>query len=215
MHSFSVTKDIKPSEHNAAFGHLNAGAQAYFAEELNLLELGRVFGGINKQYLGLSRFSLNPAVALKRMGCQNVDELLAAARYDCGFLGPGSSRYCIVPLGLVVNEGVRGLQKYRDAYKKFTKDETLPDCLHLLPDYQRFDEDVLRLSTHVVSRDGEGDLPLQYQVSRFEQLFAGSGYTREMLAAGDTYMELRPVGLNLTNGDTLLAYAYMDVSSVD
>jgi hypothetical protein len=195
----------------ASFGRLNPDICAYIAEEPDLLQLGRVFGGINKQYLALSHLSLNPAVALKRMGCLNVDELRAASQYDCGFLGPGSGRNCLVPLGVVVNQGIPGLRKYDEAFKDGGRDGTLPHVLHLLPDGSRFDDRLL------IGPDLEGDgcRPMQYSIDRFEQLYVGSGYTREMLATGKGRMELHPAALSLSNGDTLLAYAYKDMSLLE
>jgi hypothetical protein len=210
MQTFSIVRAPEPSANTAAFGRLNADICGFIAEEPDLLQLGRILGGINKQYLALSHFSLNPAVALKRMGCLNVDELRAAAQYDCGFLGPGSSRSCLVPLGIVVNEGIPGLRKYDEAFKDGARDGIYPEHLHLLPDSKRFDDRLL------IGPDLEGDgcRPVHYSVDRFEQLYVGAGYTREMLANGDGRMQLHPVGLSLSNGDTLLAYAYKDLDLV-
>jgi hypothetical protein len=42
---------------------------------------------------------------------------------------------------------------------------------------------------------------------------SGLGYTHEMLAADHRDMALRPVRLNLSNEDILLAYAYRDLSA--
>jgi hypothetical protein len=216
MQTFSIVKAPTPSAttavlaNKAMFGRLNPDICGYIAEEPDLIPLGRTLGGVNKQYLALSHFSLNPAVALKRMGCLNVDELRTASQYECGFLGPGASRNCLVPLGVVVNQGIPGLRKYDEAFKDGGRDGTYPHVLHLLPDARRFDDRLL------IGPDLEGDgcMPVQYSVNRFEQLYAGSGYTREMLATGDGRMELYPVGLNLSNGDMLLAYAYKDLASV-
>lgn len=210
MKTFSIVKAPKPLANKASFGRLNPDVCAYIAEEPDLLQLGRVLGGISKQYLALSHLSLNPAVALKRMGCLNVDELRAASQYDCGFLGPGAVRNCLVPLGVLVNEGLHGLRKYEGAFKDGGRDCAFPHLLHLLPDAIRFD------SRLMIGPDLEDDgcRPLQYSVNRFEQLYVGSGYTREMLAAGDGNMELYPAGLKLSNGDTLLAYAYKNLSSL-
>lgn len=207
MHTFSVLKDQNPSLKTVSYGLLNPKVQAYIAEEPDLLELGKTFGGINKQYLALSHLSLNPAVALKRMGCLNVDELRAATSYDCGFLGQGSSRNCLVPLGIVVNQGIPGLRKYDEAFKDGGRDGTLPHLLHLLPDGDRFDDRLL-LGPDL---EGDGCRNMRYDVNRFEQLYVGSGYTREMLVADGIRMELYPVGLRLCNGDTLLAYAYREL----
>lgn len=209
MHTFSIQTNPNPSASIAAFGRLNPAICAYIADEPDLRLLGRILGGVNKQYLALSHLSLNPAVALKRMGCLNVDALCAASEYDCGFLGPGSRRYCLVPLGIVVNQGISGLRKYDGAFEGGGRDGTRPELLHLLPDAVRFDDRLLPGP----DADGEGGAPEQYPVNRFEQLFAGSGHTRDMLAAGAASMELRPVGLELCNGDTLLAYAYRDMAT--
>jgi hypothetical protein len=80
-----------------------------------------------------------------------------------------------------------------------------------LPDGSRFDDRLL------IGPDLEGDgcRPMQYSIDRFEQLYVGSGYTREMLATGKGRMELHPAALSLSNGDTLLAYAYKDMSLLE
>lgn len=203
MHTFKVLKALnKDAAATQGFNVLNKDLTNYIPGELDLVELGSCFGGVNKQYIALHHLSLHPAVGLKRMGCENVDELLQASRYACGFLGNGETpHYALVPLGIVVNKGVPGLKKYGEAVDKFAKNGVCADSLHLLPDGSRFSPEVLQNS---FSDDGE----LHYHVNRFEQMYLGSGFTREMLAARETSAVLRAVGVNLSNGDTLLAYAY-------
>jgi hypothetical protein len=202
MHTFKVQQQTAEQAFDTkAFCALNKDVGSFISEEVDLVELGRCLDGVNKQYLSLHHLSRHPGVGLKRMGCDNVDVLLQATGYLCGFLGGSVASYAVAPLGIVVNEGVHGLRKYGEAFDTHAKDGSSSDVLHLLSDGERFFEDLLL----GVNPDETGP---QYAVTRFEQLFLGSGYTREMLAAGLEGSHLRPVGLKLSNGDTLLSYAY-------
>ena len=202
MHSFKILpKDPESDFDNSAFCFLNKNVGKVIAQDVDLMELGQHFDGVNLHYLSLHHLSLNPGVALKRIGCNNTDPLLQISAYNCGFLTSGTPRYSLVPLGIVVNEGVPGLKKYRAAFDAHAKNGARSEGLHLLTDGQRFAPEMLQ-------NDFSDDGSLQYQPTRFEQLYLGSGYTREMLGEKLCPVTLQPVGLNLDNGDMLLAYAY-------
>lgn len=208
MHTFKILKPPEASRKFVDFGFLNRDLSSYISEEPNLLELGRCFGGINKQYLSLHHLSLNPFAALRRLGCDDAVELHEVSSYTCGFLGDGLTRNSLVPLGVVVNDGIRGLRRYGEAFDKYAKYGRTSEYLHLLPDGERFTQEVLTGSDLFVPCSEVDTEDLCYSINRFEQLFVGSGCTRKMLADGEPFSVLRPVGLALDNGDTLLAYAY-------
>jgi hypothetical protein len=200
MHTFTIQRHTAAPSINAhAFQALNAKLSDFIAQEVDLLELGRTFGGVNNQYLSLGHLSLHPSVGLRRFGCTNVDELLEASGYLCGFMGDNAVRYALVPLGIVTT--LSGLRKYGEAVDKHSRDGVSAEHLHVLSDGDRFYEDALQPG-------GPKEDGLFYWVSRFEQLFLGSGHTREMLSQGTVSTQLCPVSLLLSNGDTLLAYAY-------
>ena len=202
MHSFKILpKDTNNNFDSKAYCFLNKNVGKVIAEEVDLLELGQYFGGINKQYLSLNHLSLNPAVALKRFGCTNTDPLLQISAYPCGFLPEGILRYSLLPIGIVVNEGIPGLHKYGEAVDAHGKNGICSDALHLLSDGERFSPELLQ---NDIADDGGP----YYHLTRFEQLYMGSGYTREMLGEQRCRVTVQPVGLNLDNGDMLLAYAY-------
>lgn len=205
MHKFTIIKQAGGLAANQGLGVLNPGLLEYVDGELDLVALGKVLGGINKQYLSLRHFSLNPAVGLARLGCENTVELESATAYPCGFLG-GATRYCLVPLGVLVEGGLSGLHKYRDTFDNHAKDGCDSTFLHLVQDGDRFHERI------IAPFGPENPQMLQLEVDRFEQLYLGSGYTRDMLVADTCVMELRPVGLNLSNGDTLVCYAYRETA---
>jgi hypothetical protein len=205
MHKFTIVKQSGSPAVNEGLGVLNPQLLEYLAGELDLVALSPVLGGINKQYLALRHLSLNPIVGLFRLGCENTSELEAATAYPCGFLG-GMTRHCLVPLGVLVESGLTGLHKYRDVFDNHAKDGCDSTFLHLVPDSERFQE-------HVLAPFGpEHPQLLQFEVDRFEQLYLGSGYTRDMLVADNSVMTLRPVGLKLSNGDTLVCYAYQEAA---
>jgi len=203
MHKFTIVKQSAGAAVNKGFGVLNPALLDYLAGELDLIALSKVLGGINKQYLALRHLSLNPIVGLVRLGCENAGELDAATAYPCGFLS-GATRHCLVPLGVLVEGGLPGLHKYRDTFDNHAKDGCDSTFLHLVTDYDRFHE-------RLIAPFGP-DQPelLQFEVDRFEQLYLGSGYTLDMLMADSAVMTLRPVGLKLSNGDTLVGYSYRE-----
>lgn len=202
MHAFTILRTAgQPDGAAAAFQALNVELSAFVAEELDLAALAETFGGINNQYLSLSHLSRHPAMGLRNLGCTNVDELLQASGYYCGFMGDNAIRYALVPLGVVTS--LEGLRKYGEAFDEHHKDGTTSNLLHVVLDAHRFLEDVL-------SAPDASELGLKpsCEVTHYEQLYLGSGYTREMLAQGKVCMELCPVWLSLSNGDRILAYAY-------
>lgn len=115
-------------------------------------------------------------------------------------MGDGAKRYALMPLGIVTS--LSGLQKYGEAVDKHSKDGTSREHLHVLPDGERFLAELLQGAG---SPENGGRF---YWLSRFEQLFLGSGHTREMLNQGCVSTYICPVSLLLSNGDTLLAYTY-------
>lgn len=200
MHTFTILRNAGTSSVDAqSFQALNQDLSGFIDEEVDLLALGQTLGGVNQQFLALDHLSLHPGVGLRRIGCTNVDELLQATGYHCGFMGDDAVRYGLAPLGIVTS--LPGLQKYGPAFDKHCRDGTTSAHLHVVPDGERFHEAVL-LS------DPAGDGGPVFKVSRFEQLFLGSGHTRKMLSQGLNSTQLAPVSLMLSNGDALLAYAY-------
>lgn len=199
MHAFTILRTAGQQDGvAAAFQALNFNLSAFVAEEIDLAALTETFGGISNQYLSLSHLSRHPAVGLRNLGCTNVDELMQASGYYCGFMGDNAIRYSLVPLGVVTS--LEGLRKYGEAFDEHNKDGTTSNLLHVVPDAHRFLEDVMSAP--------ELQLKPSCQVTHYEQLYLGSGYTREMLAQGKVCMELCPVWLSLSNGDKMLAYAY-------
>lgn len=187
---------------------LNAKAAAFLVDEFDILEFGKTFGYVNA-FISLHYLSLNPGVALKRIGCQNIDEVLQTWAYACGFSG-GLIRHSVVPLGVITT--LAGLRKYAQAFETHVG-EGSSNYLHVLPDDSRFHEYNLYEPRETATDPMYPWPERRYDVTRFEQLFAGSGYTLEMLSAGHRDMNLRPVQLKLSNEDILLAYAYKDLSS--
>jgi hypothetical protein len=199
MHTFTILRaTAQQADVGSAFQALNVDLSTFVVEELDLAAVSETFGGINNQYLALSHLSRHPAVGLRNLGCTNVDELMQASGYYCGFMGDNAIRYSLVPLGVVTS--LPGLQKYGEAFDEHNKDGTTSQLLHLVPDSDRFIEDAMAAP--------ELGLQPSCQVTSYEQLYFGSGYTREMLAGGQMQMQLCPVWLSLSNGDRLLAYAY-------
>lgn len=210
MHTFSIVPAEAPARDMSPYSVLNPDVEKYLADEFDILQFGKTAGLTwMVAYLSLHHFSLNPTIALKRMGCENADEALRSAAYACGFSG-GLTRYSIVPLGIIAP--IPQLRKYADVYETHVG-EGASSFLHLLPDTERFAEYNLYEPQKTAARDPMRPWPnRRYDVTRFEQIYAGSGYTYEMLADGHRDMALRPVYLNLSNKDILLAYAYKDLS---
>lgn len=200
MNRFIILQSSTPNPDVLPFGKLNPKVCHLLEGDLDILALGQVFGGVNKQFLSLHHLSLNPLVALSRLGCTNTQELASASQYLCGFLGV--TRQFVLPLGIVVNGGIPGLRKYDEAFERHARDGARPETLHLLPDGQRFAEE------NLFDDSEQSEIGIVCRVNRFEQLYLGSGCTREMLAGGDSDAVLSPVSLTLSNGDTLAAYAY-------
>jgi hypothetical protein len=107
---------------------------------------------------------------------------------------------------VLVESGLPGLLKYHDTFDNHAKDGCDSTFLHLIPDGERFHERV------IAPFGPEQPQLLEFEVDRFEQLYLGSGYTLEMLVADNAVMTLRPVGLKLSNGDTLVCYAYRETA---
>jgi hypothetical protein len=208
MHSFSVVSANSAATNMERFCVLNKSVGKYLAEEFDLLKFeGYVALGQN-QYISLHHLSLMPSLALKRMGCETADDLVRASAYACGF--SGVTRHCLVPLGILTP--MSGLRKYAEAFEKYVG-EGSSSYLHVLSDDTRFYGYNL-FEPQESATDPMNPWPeRRYDVTRFEQIYAGSGYTHEMLAAGHRDMALRPVRLNLSNEDILLAYVYQDLSA--
>lgn len=204
-----LIKTVPNCAESNLFAKLAPAVEDYITGECDLVALGKQLGGIGRQFLSIHHLSLNPMIGLQRLGCINADILMRRSEYPCGFMRGAPPRSSLVPLGIVTTEGVQGLLKYHAAVDACRMKRITSNVLHCLTDDQRFYEEVLQGPNPETASWGE--IVPQYNVSRFEQLFAGSGYTAQMLAAGDTYTELRPVMLALSNGDNLLAYAFKQI----
>lgn len=206
MHKFSVLP-AETTTHMACYSALNEKAATFLDDELDVREVGVSLG--YSTYVSLHHLSLNPGVALKRLGCENISEVLATWAYACGFSN-GITRHSVIPLGFMTRY-VQGLLKYHQAFETYAGNGS-SSYLHLLPDVSRFHADDLREHRDGRSRYLLSERGIRYEVTRFEQIYAGAGYSLEMLSAKHRDMCLRPVQLNLSNDDILLAYAYKDLA---
>lgn len=61
MHTFTIQRNTgKPFVGAQEFQALNVGLSEFIAHEVDLVELGRTFGGVNNQFLALDHLSLHP-----------------------------------------------------------------------------------------------------------------------------------------------------------
>lgn len=196
MHTFIALPAATPNGSLTRFGGLNPEFEQFSLDEFDLAEL-RLGAGLagSRVFLGLPRLSLLPGRALKLLGCTNARELMLASQYRCGMLG-GDLRYSFVPVGVVTS--VDGLEKYGKALGHCgPAGET---AVQVLADIERFD--IGLLEAH--------DLTYEVWLTRFERIYLGCGHTWEMLCtlSGAPASAVEPVGVALSNGDTLVGFAY-------
>jgi hypothetical protein len=108
----------------------------------------------------------------------------------------GDLRHSFVPVGIVTR--LDGLDKYGNALglTSFAGETTM----QVLRDIERFD--IQLLETH--------DISYEVWLTRFERVYMGCGHTWAMLCAlsGTPQTSVEPVGIALSNGDTLVGFAY-------